>query len=108
MGIIQTFFASFGVLLIAACLLIAAVWFCLMWFGTRRRAEAQMRGVLGNDCQSHGILSNIRHAFQALLLCIIGVFFVIGMGLWTLLVAPLYWAWYRLRGKPLPDTELSF
>jgi hypothetical protein len=67
-----------------------------------------MRGVLGDDYQPHGILPTIWHGLQALLFCIIGVFFVIGMGLWALLVAPFYWAWYRIRGKPLPTPNYDF
>src|SRR5688572_13142017 len=91
-----------------ASLIIAAAWFCVLWFGARKRAEAQMRGVLGGNYQPHSVLGGIWHGSQALLLCIIGVFFVIGMGLWTLLVAPFYWAWYRLRGRPLPTPNYDF
>jgi len=94
---IQTFLASFGILLIAACPIIAAVMFCREWFGTRRRIEAQMR-VLGDDYQSCGILHTVWHGLQAFLFCLISVIFVIGMGLWALLVL----AWYRIRGRPLP------
>lgn len=61
-----------------------------------------MRGVLGDDYQPHGILLSIWHGLQVLWFCIMAVFFVVGVGLWTLLFAPLYWAWYRIRGKPLP------
>lgn len=79
-----------------------------MWFGVRRRAETQMRGTLGDDYQSHSDLRSIWHGLQALLLCIVGVFLLIGIGLWTLLVAPFYWAWYRMRGKPLPTPNYDF
>jgi len=73
-----------------------------MWFGVRRRTEASMQAALGDDYQAHSVLRSVWLAVQTLFLCTIGVFFLIGIGIWTLLVSPFYWAWHRMRGKPLP------
>jgi len=108
MSTFQTFAVSFVVLLVAACLIIAVVWFCLMWFGMRRRAESQMRGVLVDDYQAQGIFQSTWHGPQTLCFCVVGVFALMAISLWTLVAAPFYWAWYRLRGKPLPTPNYGF
>ena len=103
MSIFQTFAVSFAVLLVAACLLIGVVWFCSMWFGMRNKAESQMRNVMGDQFQGHGTLTTCWHGLQAFCLCVAGVLALIAIGLWSLVAAPVYWAWYRVRGKPLPS-----
>ena len=45
------------------------------------------------------------HGLQVLCFCIVGVFALVTISLWMLAVAPFYWAWYRLRGKPMPTPD---
>ena len=105
MSTFQTFGVSFVIFLVVACLLISIVWFCTMWFGIRTRVESQMRDVMGGKYQSHGALVTSWHGLQVLCFCIVGVFALVTISLWMLAVAPFYWAWYRLRGKPMPTPD---
>jgi len=89
-------------------MVISIAWFYQFWFRDRSRIEAQMGGVLGDEYQPNSFLSNVWHGIQVLSLCTVGVFLLIGLGLWGLLIAPLYWGWYRIRGKPLPEPDNDF
>ena len=108
MSSLKVFVVAFAVLLITACVIIAAVWFCQMWFGMRKRAIAQVRGASGGAYESESMLKGIWHGLQQLSFCMAGVIVVFGLAFCTMLVGPFYWAWYHLRGKQVPLANYDF
>jgi len=67
-----------------------------------------MRDALDDDYQGHDTLTTIWHGLQALCVCVVGVFALMAISLWTLVAGTCFWAWHRLRGKPLPTPNYDF
>ena len=108
MSVIQTFFVSFGILFVVACLIIAVCMFVRVWFGVGRRMQAKMRDAFGVECEPLGLMRSITLGIQLFFIITIGIVFLIAAGLWELSIGSLCRAWYWIRGKPLPTPDYDF
>ena len=108
MSIAQTFWVVFGILLLTGCVAISAVTFGRLWFVDRPRLQTKMRQALGGEHEPVRAFSSFWGSLQAFLVVALGVLCAIAIGILSLFWVPLVFAWYRLRGKPLPAPNLRF
>jgi hypothetical protein len=106
MSIAQTFWVVFGILLLIACVVISAVTFGRIWFVDRPRLQKELRATLGGKHNLAAPFSGLWGVLQSVLVVAMGGFCVIGIGVLSLFWVPVVFAWYRLRGKPLPPPQL--